>query len=335
MPTPPATRSAPGPIPDVTITRRQTAGLWLELLDQARRPGFVDHYERRMPIRAGQIATQEERVNAVVAWHRRVLSRATLYHFSAPLWGHALDCEADFPSWQVTRHDLPEPYGFIALERPTAVKRFRVSALSWGLFNFQPGTGVWFNKPESYDMNRDADAESWTAWIVTAWAASPTARLRDRDGRFFPMIDYVFYPEDGPFRPRNVEHHTDGPMAIPRTMKIAFDIATLPRAASVDEDRIARSLTKRAGVARRGPADIVRVIDLRPKLAQAVGTRGSEGQTVGRVDANYRVKCWPVRPSIDPATGELRKRGYIAYRNPALLEAETIDPIRVWSGTDV
>lgn len=33
----------------------------------------------------------------VTDWHQQVLHRCRLYHFSASLWAHALDCEADWP----------------------------------------------------------------------------------------------------------------------------------------------------------------------------------------------------------------------------------------------
>jgi hypothetical protein len=77
------------------------------------------------------------------------------------------------------------------------------------------------------------------------------------------------------------------------------------------------------------------VHDLRPRLAAAIGLRGGPGDPVERADSHYRVKCWPVRPVIDPDTGELVRRGYIAYRDPTLLEGDMPEPAEVWRGTDL
>jgi hypothetical protein len=48
---------------------------------------------------------------------------------------------------------------------------------------------------------------------------------------------------------------------------------------------------------------------LRPRLSAAIGNRSEAGNRVHRADAHYRVNCWPVRPVLDPGTGDLLRRG--------------------------
>lgn len=280
---------------------------------------------------------------AVTDWHQRVLRRCRLYHFSATLCAHALDCEADWPERTPGSFDFPTPYGFVVLERPILLRGQPVSAFTYGPGADWPGP-IEGNTPGFYTADglprgtRLTGAQK-AGWLVSVW--SPTSETARALG-LGPLMNITEYIEtfatpaamrDVPARQLDDDDDPD----LGQAFKIAFDIATQQNIALARSEPVPRSVRRRASHDRPDTElpKAVLVHDLRPRLAAAIGLRGGPGDPVERADSHYRVKCWPVRPVIDPDSGDLVRRGYIAYRDPTLLEDDMPQPAEVWRGTDL
>ncbi|MDA1359775.1 hypothetical protein O1R50_09085 [Glycomyces luteolus] len=327
-----------------TFSPRSVPQLWA---------GLVNGIESPTPLRLTAAAIEagsqmffgsgnlRQAAGAVIDWHRQVLRRCRLYHFSAQLWAHALDCETDFPEWIPTRHDFPTPYGMVVFERPVKVNDLPISAFTYG-----PGAN-WSGEmqlclPASYSNNgRPIRSRNFgplkASWLVSVWT---TTLESERVNGMGPLVNetdfYLDLGVPGLMDPWPVPRTEDGSTALARAFKIAFDLATQTDIATRRSEPVPRSLRKRAERAMPEaeiPTEVV-VHDLRPRLAAAIGARGGPADPVERTDAHFRIKCWPVRPVLDPATGDLLRRGYIAYRDPSLLEGDLPEPAEVWRGTD-
>jgi len=280
---------------------------------------------------------------AVCDWNRQVLESARLYHFSASLMSHAIDCEADFPAWEPTWHDFPTRYGMVVLERPIRIRHSLISVFTWGPGPEWQGELTYYQQAAYSHSNADVKGRIperlRSAWMISAW--TPTIST-ERAGGMGPLSSEhdFFVPVWFPGSPASIEElehpHREGENSnFPRVLKIAFDLATQASIATSRAEPIPKKARKQ--IDRRvpvgaGPVDVL-VHDLRPRLAEAVAGHDSEGP-ISRADAKYRLRCWQVRPVIDRETGKLLKKGYIAYRDPALLGDSPASPTEVWRGTD-
>jgi len=287
----------------------------------------------------------EQAARAVIDWQRRVLHQGRLYHFSAALWAHALDCEADFPPWTPTRHDFPTTRGTVFLERPTMLYGVPVSALTYGPGAGWPG-GREITLPGEYTgsgtkrLHMNVPGMDDDSWLITIWSTATDFERALGMGPIVALDTFDFLDWATERLPARAIAHRDGGgggNTVPRAFKIAFDLATQANIATRRTEPVPRSLRKRAERAMPDapiPTEVF-VHDLRPRLAAAIGNRGGAGDPVHRADAHYRVNCWPVKPVLDPGTGDLLRRGYIAYRDPSLLEGDHPEPTEVWRGTDL
>lgn len=332
------------------FTPRAVPTLWTGMLETTHAQGV--HAQIQMCIQNGdQLFFRPHRdlsktAESVLDWNRHVLERARLYHFSANLVAHALDCEADFPAWTPTWHDFPTRYGLVVLERPMMISSGPISAFSWGPATDWPGDLALHRQAQHTTDGQVVggvlEPKLKAAWIITAWTPSVEPERALGVGPVVNDNDF-FLPVWHPTSEKSedelaLHHHDDGRNGTSRTFKIAFDLATQSSIAATRSESIPRGMRRR--LARNLPSGPelpheVLVHELRPKLAAAFTDRiEATGAPIQRGESSYRLTCWPVRPVIDHHTGELRRKGYIAYRDPDLLDESLPEPVEVWRGTD-
>lgn len=333
-----------------TFTPRAVPTVWTGMLESTHAEGVSAQIQ--ICIQTGnQLFYRPHRdlakaAGAVLDWNRHVLERARLYHFSANLVAHALDCEADFPAWTPTWHDFPTRYGLVVLERPMMISSGPISAFSWGPATDWPGGLALYRQSQHTDHGESVggvlDPALKAAWIVTAWTPSVEPERALGTGPMVNDNDF-FLPVWHPEAKLNeddvsLHHREDGLNGPPRAFKIAFDLATQSSIATARTEPIPRGMRKRLARDRSSGPELpqeILVHDLRPKLAAALADRvETGGAPIRRAESRFRIKCWQVRPVIDRDTGQLRRTGYIAYRDPALLDESLPEPTEVWRGTD-
>jgi hypothetical protein len=332
-----------------TFTPRAVASLWSSMLETTHTAAVRSQIQ--LCIQTGdQLFYRPDRdisraAESVLNWNRHVLARARLHHFSANLVAHALDCEADFPAWTPTWHDLPTRYGLVVLERPMMIASGPISAFSWGPATDWPGKLALFRKAELTDHGKAVggvlDPMLKHAWLITAWTPAVEPERAVGTGPVVNDNDFfvpVWHPDTAMSDDElALLHREDGLNSPPRAFKIAFDLARQASISTVRSEPIPRGLRKRLARDAAGPdlPQEVLVHNLRPKLAAAFRERATgDNLLIERAESRYRIRCWPVKPVVDRHTGELRRIGYTAYRDPSLLDESLPEPVEVWRGTD-
>lgn len=334
-----------------TFTPRSVPTLWTGMLETAHAWGVKEQIQMCIQSKNQLFfrprRTVGETAESVLDWNRRVLERARLYHFSANLVAHALDCETDFPAWTPTWHDFPTRYGLVVLERPMVIASGPISAFSWGPATDWSGDLALYRQAEHTGHGEAVGGilspELKAAWLVTAWTPSVEPERAVGIGPVVNDNDFylpVWHPGAGNTEDElALSFNESGLHGPPRALKIAFDLAMQSSIATARSEPIPRNMRKRFARDLPSSPDLpqeVLVHDLRPKLAAAMADRvdASDGAPIQRVESRYRLTCWPVKPVIDRHTGELRRKGYIAYRDPDLLDESLPEPVEVWRGTD-
>jgi hypothetical protein len=276
----------------------------------------------------------------LVRWHELGMRRAVPYYFAGDLIEHAWRVEAGFPEAKIEPEDYVSRYGFALLGRGLPLRtprghEFTLRAISWAPVEDCP----W--KPKFVDAERGG-AHGWVPTVVLGhdWRSEATGLIHfrlwiDHDSTACGLAEeHDFTLSARSFTPP-VGHDSGEFHQLARALGIAFQIAQQPDVGLVAEEPVNPATVKRARAVRvERYRDPVRVMSLRPRTAQGLRDMGQLGEDgPGRVRGRYRyVKiCWPVRDSIDPDTGEVRKRGKIYYRNRDLLADDPGDTVRAAS----
>lgn len=272
-------------------------------------------------------------------WHQRMIARARLYHFSGPLARHAWNCEEYWPPMRFNRL-FPTRYGLVVfatpIEVPTATGTTPICALAWGPLS---DAGWEVEVSESYHpehnptprrgrLHHDLLPYYWhvRAFTLPTQIATPEVRAAQTQS----LVEEFDLPLNCDPNAEE-EGHTEVSTlyALPRMLSIAFDLAANPRAAADSEEPVDRASRRRAekdGIPI--PEGTVRTVSLRPRLNAHVEHESvPDSDGIYRRPAKYTKICWPVRDSIDPDTGEVKKRGKVYFRNPDLLDDDPSDVV--------
>lgn len=270
----------------------------------------------------------------LVRWHEQGLRRAVPYFFAGDLIEHAWRVEAGFPPAKSRPEDFVSRYGFALLGRglplsTPAGHEFTLRAISWAPVEDCP----W--KPKFLDCERRPGGFA-TVTLGPDWREQAVGLIHfrlwiDHDSTGCGLAEEHDFTLSAREVTPEVGHHSGEFHQLARALAIAFQIAQQPDVGLVRDDALNPATVKRARSARvERYRDPVRVMSLRPRAAQGLRDMGQLGEeSPGRVRGRYRyVKiCWPVKDSIDPDTGAVRKRGRIYYRNRDLLADDPGDVV--------
>lgn len=285
------------------------------------------------------------------AWHRQCILSSHLYWIEPELIRYAWAVEPQTKPLPLRELFTTMPkYGFCVFGEPIDVpleggeSTTPITAVSWAPMAEIPWPVEVFSAPEDSRTGRASrgvfpDMETQQAWWHLRFFTTPkrnalTDLMAEHGMREKSLAEEFDIPLNCSPHIDVVPHCTPGTTEgfgdsynMPRALQIAFFLARSPRVGQIETEPIIRPERRRA--AKRGEpfpggndAEI-RTMSMRPHVRQAFtdAERGAPARTGSsdRRAARYEIPFWPVAPSIDPVTNEIKKQGYWASRNPALL----------------
>jgi hypothetical protein len=287
----------------------------------------------------------DDAARRLAAWHRRMITRADLYHLSGPLVAHAWACEEQFGP---CRFDdaFPSDYGFCvfgqALKLPLNDRGdwTPICAAAWGPIDdcgFLPAVSGPFTEhlgqagEHQTIVIRERPSKQMHLRLFT-YATAMHEGVRGEYPEIIEELDHIVNCNTDIAELPHVGRSNR--YAVPRMLRIAFMIATARSLGSDEHQPVSQGLRKRAARLGARPDQQVRVMSLRPRAQQLLHEESQHTSSDGvieRPSRRYTLPLWERRPTRDPETGVITRRGTTCYRHPELLSDEDRDTVQ--SGT--